>query len=71
MEYMHDVEWWRKIISKRKNCEIVEIKEMESNEEVWADWLAQENQYAVNDRKSMDAGAGKYLNFISIVLKKK
>lgn len=32
---------------------------------------AQENEYAVGDRKSMEAGGGKYLNFIAIVLKKK
>ena len=39
--------------------------------EVWADWLKQENEYAVSDRKSMEAGGGKYLNFIAIVLRKK
>lgn len=44
---------------------------MERNEEVWADWLAQENEYAVGGRKSMEAGGGKYLNFIAIVLRKK
>lgn len=43
---------------------------MESNDEVWADWLAQNNEYAVGDRRSMEAGAGKYLNFIAIVLRK-
>ena len=71
MEYMHDTSWWRNLISKSKDSEIVEIKEMQSNEEVWNDWLKQENEYSINDRKSMNAGAGKYLNFISIVLKKK
>ena len=44
---------------------------MASNEEVWKDWLTQENEYAVGDRKSMEAGGGKYLNFIKIVLRKK
>lgn len=43
---------------------------MESNEEVWADWLRQDNEYAVGDRKAMEAGGGKYLNFIAIVLRK-
>jgi len=71
MEYMHDTNWWRNIISKSKDCEIVKIQEMQSNEEVWQDWLKQENEYAINDRKSMNAGAGKYLNFIAIILKKK
>lgn len=70
LEYMHDITWWKNIVSQSKGCEIVEIKEMESNEEVWNDWLKQKNEYAINDRKSMNAGAGKYLNFISIVLRK-
>jgi len=44
---------------------------MESNEEVWANWLKQENEYAVSDRKAMEAGGGKYLNSIAIILRKK
>ena len=71
LDYMHDIEYWTSIISKCKGAEIVSIKEMESNEEVWADWLIQDNEYAVNDRKAMEAGGGKYLNFIAIILKKK
>lgn len=54
-----------------KGADVISIMEMESNEEVWADWLAQDNEYAVGDRKSMEAGGGKYLNFIAIVLRKK
>jgi len=42
-----------------------------NNDELWADWLNQENEIAVNDRKTMGAGGGKYLNFISFVLRKK
>ena len=71
LEYMHDISWWKNVISKSQDCEIVSIEEMQSNKEVWDDWLKQENEYSINDRKSMNAGAGKYLNFISIVLKKK
>ena len=50
---------------------MLEVSEMESNEEVWADWLRQNNEYAEGDRKTMEAGGGKYLNFIKIVLRKK
>lgn len=71
LDYMHDVSYWRETVGKCKNAEIISVEEMESNEEVWADWLKQENEYAVGDRKSMEAGGGKYLNFISIVMKKK
>ena len=71
LDYIHDIAYWRKIFEKSKNAEILEIKEMESNVEVWEDWIKQENEYAVSDRKSVEAGALKYLNFISAVLRKK
>ena len=69
--YMHDVDYWRGIVSQCRGAEVLSMREMESNDEVWADWLAQDNEYAVGDRKSMEAGGGKYLNFIAIVLRKK
>ena len=71
LDYLHDVPYWKGIVGACRGAEIVEVSEMESNEEVWADWLAQENEYAIGDRKSMNAGGGKYLNFVKIVLRKK
>ena len=71
LEYMHDVAYWKNIVSQCKGADVIEVSEMESNDEVWADWLKQENEYAVGDRKSMEAGGGKYLNFIKIVLQKR
>lgn len=71
LDYMHDVKYWANMVSKCVGAEALSIKEMESNDEVWADWLKQDNDYAIGDRKSMEAGGGKYLNFISIVLRKK
>ena len=71
LDYIHDAEYWRNIVSACNLAEVVDIHEMESNEEVWADWLCQDNEYAAGDRKTMEAGGGKYLNFIAIVLKKK
>lgn len=71
LDYMHDVDYWRDIVSQCRGAEVLSMREMESNDEVWADWLAQDNEYAVGDRKSMEAGGGKYLNFIAIVLRKK
>lgn len=71
LEYMHDVDYWTDMVSKCTGAEVISVNEMESNDEVWADWLKQDNEYAVGDRKSMEAGGGKHLNFISIVLRKK
>ena len=71
LDYMHDIAYWSEMIGKCKGAEVISVKEMESNEEVWADWLSQENEYAVGDRKAMEAGGGKYLTFIAIVMRKK
>ena len=71
LEYMHDTAYWSNMVGQCKGAEVISVTEMQSNEEVWADWLKQENEYAVGDRKAMEAGGGKYLNFIKIVLKKK
>ena len=71
LDYLHDVDYWREIVGQCQGAEVLSVQEMESNEEVWADWLRQENEYAVGDRKAMEAGGGKYLNFIAIVLRKK
>ena len=71
LDYLHDKAYWEKILSHCRGGEVLSVSEMESNEEVWADWLRQENEYAVGDRKAMEAGGGKYLNFIKMVLRKK
>ena len=69
--YLHDTTYWTNIICQTEGIEILSIHEMESNEEVWNDWLTCDNEYAQGDRKSMEAGGGKYLNFVAIVLKRK
>ena len=71
LDYIHDIDYWKSIISKSKDCVIISIYQMESNEECWNDWIKCDNEYARNDKKAIDAGACKYLNFIGIVLKKK
>lgn len=71
LDYLHDAAWWTSIVSQCRGAEVIDVSEMESNEEVWADWLKQENEYAVSDRRAMEAGGGKYLNFIRFILRKK
>ncbi|SDX93498.1 SAM-dependent methyltransferase [Eubacterium barkeri] len=71
LDYMHDVTYWRNIVEQTDEVNILSVHEMQSNDEVWSDWLEQDNEYAINDRKAMEAGAGKYLNFIAIILQKK
>ena len=70
LDTIHDCSWWRSLIEKTPGIEILSIHEMESNEEVWKDWLACDNEYARGDRRIFEAGGGKYLNFIAIILKR-
>ena len=59
------------MISQTEDAEIISIHEMQSNEECWQDWIQCNNEYAKGDRKIMEAGGGKYLNFIAIILKRR
>jgi cyclopropane fatty-acyl-phospholipid synthase-like methyltransferase len=68
---IHDASYWSELLGWTDAAEILSIHEMEGNKELWDDWLACDNEYARGDRKSMEAGGGKYLNFIAMVLRRK
>lgn len=68
---IHDASYWSELLGWTDDAEILSIHEMEGNKELWDDWLACDNEYARGDRKSMEAGGGKYLNFIAMVLRRK
>jgi len=56
------------------NCAVLDAIESGAlSVERWQSYqkLKAENEYAVSDRKAMEAGGGKYLNFITIILRKK
>ena len=71
LDYIHDAQWWRSMVSQSRDCEVMSVHEMRSNAEVWADWLRQDNEYAVGDRATMEHGGLDYMNFVAIVLRKK
>lgn len=70
LDAIHDAAWWEQLICKTPGIEALSVREMEGNEEVWSDWLACDNEYARGDRRIFEAGGGRYLNFVSIVLKR-
>ncbi|NLI54829.1 MAG: methyltransferase domain-containing protein [Clostridiales bacterium] len=71
LDTFHDMAYWKEILSATSGLEIVSVYEMEDLDECWQDWLNTENPYAINDRASMEAGSGKYMNFIAMALKRK
>ena len=56
LDYMHDTAYWSDMVHQCRGAEVLCVAEMEANEEVWADWLRQENAFAIGDRRSMEAG---------------
>ena len=71
LDTFHCCEWWRSLLSQAQTIRLQSITEMECFEESWRDWLSSDIDYAVNDRKSMEAGAGNYMNMISVIASKK
>lgn len=72
LAYLRDITYWMEMLNNSRDAEVISIYEMKgNNDELWADWIRQENEVAVNDRKAIGAGGGKYLNFIAFALRKK
>lgn len=67
LETFHSCEWWYNLLSQSQKIRIQRLGEMSCMETCWEDWLNSDIDYAVNDRKSMEAGAGKYMNMISVL----
>ena len=70
LDYIHDMNWWRSMISQTSGVEIISMCEMECTREAWADWIACDNEYAIGDRAAVEAGALDYLNTIAAALRK-
>lgn len=71
LDYIRSAQWWREICEQAVGAEVISVHEMKNNAQVWADWLRQENEYAVGDRKTMKHGGLDYLNFVAMILRKK
>ena len=71
LDTIHDAAYWRNVLSTTPEAELLQITEMEGYEECWNEWLACDHEYAISDRKSMEAGAGRYMNLLAIVLRRK
>ncbi len=66
----HSAAWWQDFLTGEAAGCAIHTKQMESFEEPWQEWLQSDNPYAVSDRPAMEAGAGKYMNFVSMVIRK-
>lgn len=71
LDTIHDAAYWKGILLATPDAEILSIEELEGYDECWSDWLACDNEYAVSDRAAMEAGGGKYMNLLAIILRRK
>ena len=70
LDTFHSCKWWHELLSQSQTINIESISELKCMEEAWQDWLECDEEHAINDRASMNAGAGKYMNLIAIKAKK-
>lgn len=71
---MHTCQWWRNTLEKSKFITIQSISELECFDEAWNDWIYSTGdfkEYSKSDKPAIEAGAGKYLNFVSMIGQKK
>ena len=52
------------------HTKVISFKTTNNDKEVWNDWIKQNNEYAINDKKAIDENADKYMCFINVILKK-
>jgi len=71
IETLHSPEWWRKILSKSEQMDLLAVGELECYSECWDDWLQCNNEYAIGDRKAMEGGAGKHMDLVYMIAAKK
>ena len=66
--YFYSPNWW--LWEKEPGIDIAGLREMDACQQAWDDWLQSPNPYAREDIPMMQAGAGKYFNFIQLVGRK-
>lgn len=65
LKMWHSINWWQpKFAPFLKNFKIME---MDCFDKAWQDWLACDNQYAIEDRKMIETDGGRYMNLIKII----
>jgi len=62
--------WWRALLEKSEKFSLDTIWEPDEFDEVWNDWLACDNEYAIRDRDFIRDNDGQYLNFVSFIGKR-
>ena len=64
LELWHSIPWWKEKLEKELDG--LRMWEMSCFDQAWADWLATDNPYAVEDRAMIRTDNGRFMNLIGI-----
>lgn len=66
---IRSLEWWKKLWSKEKGIEIVDICEMACCKQAWDEWLTAYHPVVAGDIEMMKAENGNYFNLVQMIAK--
>lgn len=64
LELWHSIPWWKEKLVRELDG--LRMWEMSCFDQAWADWLATDNPYAVEDRAMIRTDNGRFMNLIGI-----
>lgn len=68
--YFYSRNWWHSLWIKEPAITIKECREMDCCQQAWNEWLQASNPHAQNDKRMMEAGAGKFFALIQMIAQK-
>lgn len=68
--HFYSLNWWKNLWSKAPGITVTGALEMPCCKQAWDEWLESPSEFARNDQKMMDAGAGKHFSLIQLVAEK-
>ena len=70
--YFHSCAWWKQLLEEGYEDTVdVEVWESAQNDIAWQEWFRSGHEFALNDKKYMDAGLQGLMNFVMMKIIKK
>jgi cyclopropane fatty-acyl-phospholipid synthase-like methyltransferase len=64
--HFHTCDWWADLWKRSGQVTVKTSRDMDCCAEAWADWLACDNEYAIQDREMLKADNGDYFSVVEI-----
>lgn len=70
LAFFHSVKWWEDLLHNEGQLSMLKVEEMDCFDTAWQEWFETTHEYAIRDKEFFDRGIAKYINFISVIIKK-